>query len=448
MAKQEEQEPVEVPLHQLYPPVDLGAKGGSPTENQANMIAARNSPGWFLAIGVAAQSLAQRADQILLDYTREMVTVRYQIDGIWHQLDPRDRASGDAMLFCYKKLANLNPADRRSKQEGTFTAKFQKVDYIYTIISQGTQTGERVLLKIRTKKPTLERLEDLGMREKVRQRVKEVLDGDGGMSVFSAPPQGGFSTLWTCALNATDRFVRDFVSLEDKDKPEDEVINVTPHFFDTSKGESPGSLIPKLLLKEPDAFVVPEILNAESMNLLCEQASKDKRPVITRVQAKEVAEALMRMLMYKASPAEFAKAVKLVVNERMVRRLCPSCKQAYQPAPQLMQRLGIPPGRVQAFYREYQPPPPETLVDEKGNPLPPPPPCGDCHGLGYKGRIGIFEVCFVDDQVRKALVSSPTLDSVRQAVRQSGCRGLQEEGILLVAQGITSLTELQRALKQ
>ena len=150
---------------------------------------------------------------------------------------------------------------------------------------------------------------------------------------------------------------------------------------------------------------------------------------------------MMRVLLLKAPAEPFAKAVTGVVNVRLVRRLCDKCKQPYEPPPQLLQRLGIPPGRVQALYREWQPP---TGDDVKKADLEP---CQACNGIGYRGRIGIFEFLQVTDEVRKALVDSPNLDSLRQAARQGGARNLQEEGILLVAQGATSLNELQRVLK-
>jgi type II secretory ATPase GspE/PulE/Tfp pilus assembly ATPase PilB-like protein len=421
----------EVPLHEQFPPVEFKASGASPQEQQANLLAAKHAPGYLIARGYCAQALAQRVDQMLLDYTRDAVGMRFQVDGIWHNVAPLDRQSGDAMLVVLKKLANLNPADRRSRQQGSFQGKFVKDKYVFSLTTQGTQTGERALLKIEPEKPRYERLEQLGMREKVRTRVKQCMDGDGGLIVFSTPPSGGLSTLWRIAIVTTDRFVKDFVSIEDVQKPDEEIINVTPHFYDSQKGETPASILPKLMLKEPDTFVVPHLVDANTVKAFCEHATKRKHTVLTRLHAKDATESLLRLLAYKAPPKLVAEAVTLVVNQRLCRRLCPSCKQAYQPAPPLLQKLGIPEGRVQAFYREFQPPPPEQLVDDKGNPIEIPV-CQECNGLRYKGRIGIFEVLFVDDRVRQVMAQQPKLDALRTAARQAGCRTLQEEGILLV----------------
>jgi type II secretory ATPase GspE/PulE/Tfp pilus assembly ATPase PilB-like protein len=137
----------------------------------------------------------------------------------------------------------------------------------------------------------------------------------------------------------------------------------------------------------------------------------------------------------------------MVLNQRLIRKLCDECKQAFPPPPQLLQKLGIPAGRVQVLYREYQPPPPEQLVDDKGRPIEPPI-CPKCGGLGYFGRTALFELLVVDAALRDALIKQPKLEVLRSVARKSGHRTIQEEGILLVARGITSIPELQRVMKQ
>ncbi len=141
--------------------------------------------------------------------------------------------------------------------------------------------------------------------------------------------------------------------------------------------------------------------------------------------------------MLKAPAAQFAGAVTAVVHQRLIRKLCEKCKEAYAPPPETLKQLGIPAGKVEAFYR-----PPTPQPDQ-----PPPPPCEECLGISYQGRTAIFELLIVDDGVRAALVNSPKVDSVRLAARKAGMRTLQEEGIVAVVKGITSLAELMRVLK-
>ena len=182
--------------------------------------------------------------------------------------------------------------------------------------------------------------------------------------------------------------------------------------------------------------VVRDLVNGETVGAMCEQTAAD-RLMIGTVRAKDAAEALLRVLVLGVPAAEFAKAVTAVGNQRLLRKLCETCKEAYAPTPQILQQLGIPEGRVQAFYRPPQP-----------NPEEPKEPCEVCGGIGYLGRIAIFELLTVGTAVRQVLTASPKLDLVRQAARKDGMKNLQEEGVLLVARGVTSLPELMRALKQ
>lgn len=201
------------------------------------------------------------------------------------------------------------------------------------------------------------------------------------------------------------------------------------------------TVLPKLMLKEPEVLVMPNLVNGETAEFLCDQANKHKKLVFAAVPAKEAVEALLRVLLLKVPAESFAKAVHAVVNQRLIRKLCENCKQPYEPPPQLLQRLGIPPGRVTTLYREWQPTGDEKedkkFVD-----------CETCGGIRYRGRTAIFEFLSVDDSIRQVLVKQPKLEVLRKYARQAGCRSMQEEGILLVARGVTSLNELQRVLKQ
>lgn len=430
----------------MLPPVNLSAMGGAEQERQANMITARQSPAFPLVMEQISHSLTKRSEAILLDYTREAVAIKYQIDGVWLDVPPRDRESGDAMLAIMKKLANLNPAERRARQEGRFGADGLGQKFVCTLICQGTPTGERVMVKMVPKKSRFSSLDDLGMRDKIRDQLKEQLNQHDGLIVFSAAPGQGLSTLWNVALSQTDRYTRDWVCVVDKNAGEEEIVNINPYTYDSKKGETPDTIMRTVLLKLPEVVVVYEPTNAATIEALCNHIIDEQKMGVTRIVAKDSIDALVRIMALKGPVDKFAKSVKMVISCRLTRKLCETCKQAYAPPPQLLQKLGIPPGRVQAFYREWQPPPPEQLVDEKGRPIEIPI-CPQCAGVGYLGRTGIFELLLIDDKLREALAKQASPDVLRQLARQAGNRTFQEEGIVMLAKGTTSLTELQRSLK-
>jgi type II secretory ATPase GspE/PulE/Tfp pilus assembly ATPase PilB-like protein len=373
----------ERPLHERLPPVTFAAMGAADKQkDQGNLLAAKQSEAFPVAGGLVAHALSRRGERIMLDFTQAGVTVKHEVDGVWSSVEPRDRQSGDAVLMVLKRIANLNPQDRKSRQEGKFGAEYQGRKYVCQISSQGVKTGERVLISMAPKKARFETIEELGMRPKMRERFKALMDEPQGFVIFSTPPRNGLTTLWRVGLNTADRFVRDFISLEDKQHPEEEIINIGPVFYDASAGQSPADILPKLLLKQPDVFVVPDLTNGETVRILCEQVNRHHKMVVTRAVAKEAAEALLRVCQLKGPLKAFADALSMVLNGRLVRKLCPDCKQSFTPNPQLLQKLGIPAGRVQLLYREYQPPPPEQRVDAKGRPIEIPI-CQTCGGVGY-----------------------------------------------------------------
>ena len=435
----------EVQPWEMGPAVEITAMGAADdTQNQANLIQARQSMGIVSAKEIVAEAISKLADRVLLDYTRETVTVRMDIDGVWHPLNPLDRQSGDMLLAVLKKLCNLNIQERRARQKGEFGVKYLGDKYLCKLTSQGTQTGERVILIVEAVKGAkISKLEEAGMREKLLEKYKEIVNhSKKGMVLISAPPsRGGLTTTWVAALGSVDRFVRDMIAIEPITDQQPEIENIGVRTYDPAAGENPAKLIPKILLKQPDTILVPEIADTETADLLTNIVDDHDMRVFTSVRAKDCAEAVLRFLMLKPNPEKYSQNLSVVLNTRLVRKLCDSCKQSYPPPPELLQRLGIPPGRVSSLCRQFQFQPTEGQKEEA------PPICQECGGIGYRGRTAICELMVIDDKLRRAIVKQPKLEVLRQLSRQAKNRTLQEEGILLVAQGITSLNELQRVMK-
>ncbi|WP_146568233.1 ATPase, T2SS/T4P/T4SS family [Posidoniimonas corsicana] len=418
------------------PPVDLIARGGEDDRaNQANLMTARLSPGYVLVKELIADMANRRSDRVLLDYGQESVGVRHYIDGVWDASDPRDRESGDVMLAVMKQLANLDVKERSKKQKGKFAAAFNGSKYTCPIVSQGVKTGERVMVSLQNvDNKALDTFVELGMRDKISEPWQAALQQSEGLLLVSAMPEGGLTTLVDVSLLETDRLMRDVFSIEEKSAPQREIENIAPHYYDAAAGESPATLMPKLIRKYPDFYIVRDFEDAESAKVMIEQANEGKL-VLTTTRAKDAAESMLRVLQKKAPHKEFCQAISAVLNTRLIRVLCPECKVGYEPAPELLKKLGIPAGKVEQLYR-----PPTAEEANK--------PCKKCAGSGYFGRTGLFELLIVDDQVREVLRKQPKVELVRKASRAAGMRTLQEEGVLLIAKGSTSLQELQRVLKQ
>jgi len=424
-------------MHDRGPPVVFHAMGGAnEQENQANVIRSRQSEGYVHAKELLADAYARRVDKVMLDDEADKVNVRYQIDGVWHETDTQEKEAGDLTISVLKLLANLKPEQRRARQEGVFRADFEGKKILTRIVTQGTKTGERVLWSLVRPVENLTSLAEAGMREKMVEQVTKILRQSDGIVLFSSLPAGGLSTAMSTAMRTTDRFMNDFVAIYEKDEDALSVENITVERYDKNSGPPPEKFLLSIFRKDPDAIIMPEIPNVETISMMCE-AARGGKLVITSIRAKEAIEALLRILLLKVPPEEFAPVIRGVINLRLVRKLCESCKVAYKPAPDLLKKLGLPVGRIEAFYQ-----PPERTEENRNEEV-----CKQCDGIGYFGRTAIFEVLEISPALQEALVKQPRPEVLRQVARQNKHRSLQEEGILLVARGVTSLPELQRALK-
>lgn len=424
--------------HEGGPPVKLIASGGADERtNTGWLLLARQSSGFGFAREILADGLAARGSAIMLDYTQQGVAIRTMIDGVWIPREARPRDYGDPALEAIKLICGLNPQDRKSRQEGVFIAQYESVKYSTQFTSQGTPTGERLLLQFEEKSIQFKTLEELGMRTKLQEQFLELLNLKQGFAIFSAPPAGGLRTTTNVALRACDRYTREFSAVEEESNQYVPVENVPLTTYKAADGQSPIDVLPRVFRTEPNVIIVRDLPNAETVEMMCDEIVEDSRMMVSTVRAKDSAEALMRILALGVPPAKFVPTANVVLCQRLVRKLCESCKEAYAPPPQVLKQLGIPEGRVQAFYRPRQP-----------NPEDPKEVCAACNGIGYVGRTAIFELLPVGDNVRHALLAGAKIDVVRQAARKDGMKSLQEEGILLVIKGVTSLHELMRVMKQ
>jgi len=308
------------------------------------------------------------------------------------------------------------------------------------ILWQRTANGEKLTFRVFDPKLQWQTLEETGLRDKQAEALNGILNAEKGFVVFSTLPGGGLSTTIDMVLKTRDRYMREFVAIEDAAKQEREIENVPVTKYNAAAGETPLAGIQKLVRTYPDSFVLREMTDPESVKLLCEQV-KDDKLVLAGIRARDSVESLLRVLMLKVPAKEFAQALTGAVHIRLVRKLCDACKVPYKPSDEQLQQLGLPPGRVPQMFnpKVYQAP---VVKDRKA-----PPPCEKCGGVGYYGRTAIYEILIANAELREALQKTPKLEILRPLARKAGMRTLQEEGILMCAKGITSVAELARVLK-
>jgi type II secretory ATPase GspE/PulE/Tfp pilus assembly ATPase PilB-like protein len=423
--------------HEAGPPLKVFAGAADERTANARLLTARQMPGLLTAREILYEALSNRASAILLDFRASALAVSLMIDGVWIQREERERETTDPALAALKALCGLDPQDRQKRQQGPFIAEYQENRYNATLVTQGTPQGERAVIQFEEKKIHFKSPQELGMRPKMDEEIRQLLGNEQGLLLFAAPQANGLRSTTDVLLRCTDRLTRDFLAVEEESRRYEEVENVQVVTYKAADGQTPAAVLPKVFRMLPNVLVVRDLVNAASVNLLLEDMRLDQRLVLSTIRAKDSADAILQVADLGVPTAQLAKVLRGVLSMRLVRKLCESCKEAYQPTPQVLGQLGIPEGRIEAFYRP-RPPDPDNPKEI----------CKVCCGIGYYGRTAVFELMPVGDNVRKVLQKTPKPDLLRAAARKDGMKSLQEEGILLVAKGVTSLPELMRVLKQ
>lgn len=349
------------------------------------------------------------------------------------------------MLEAIKSLAGLNPRERRQKQRGRFDMKWEeaKLKAMVEVASQGVATGEQVQIKFQRAAGKPRTLVELGVRAEKAEQARLLMNAPGWV-IISAPPQGGLTTIWQSALITSDRMTRDCVAFLREDERDTDLENIQPNRI--REGQEPAELLRKVLLTQPNVLIAPDLISPAFADRLVSEALEEERTVLTRTPASSSAEAILAVLPKVGDRARFASALKGVVNQRLVRRLCPKCRVEMPVKPDVITKLGGNPASQKTLFRHYQLPPVEQRVDEKGNPVEMTP-CEHCQGTGFRERIAALEVVPVDDGIRRLLTGKPDAASLEKAFRAAGVSSLVDEAYRLILAGETSMDEVRRVFR-
>lgn len=426
------------------PELTLKASGPNPAEQWVNGEKVQASPGYPPLVFLLADAFTNWVGRIAIDCNSQAVSIRYQIDGIWRDMPALDRQTGDYMVAVLKQIAGLDYRTRDRVQKGKFKAELYFKKFECHVRCEPVPTGERIEILIDLPRPEPDTLIDMGMREKSFEQFRQFFSNKSGLIVAATLPGDGASTLWRGVKSAGDRFMSDYVTLEPEGQTEPEVINVNSVTYPADKPFEEA--LNHLLLREPDAVFLPKLKDGKLLHTALKLATKYQRLIVAQIEANSAADAIYRLMLMGMKPDEINQMLIGVIASRTARRLCDNCKQPYEPDPATLARLGIPAGRVRQFFAPFDPQQ-FAEVDKNGNTILPPP-CEHCQGVGYFGRLGLFELIPNNDQVKRLIAGQRPLAEMQELLRRSQIRSFREEGIAAIALGQTSIEEIQRVLKK
>ncbi len=430
---------------ELLPVVSLSAAGGvDAEENQSREKRAAALPGFEEARRMMQAAVVARAATFDIECDTEGTTVRHEVDGVWEKprirKPPRTRKEkeswveapkssrevGEAVLAALRALCGLAPGTR-GNPPAPFFMQVDGKPRICRLLIRGTTAGERAVVQFDAPATVYKKLADLGMPADLVTRTEKLLALEAGIIVLSAPPASGLTTTFDVLVLSADRLLRDFISLEDAAAPPREIQNVKPVRFDSRTGVSPLDALAPALREYPRAIVTRDIRDKPLLAELVRLATESNMLVIMSMKATDATDAVVRLVAAGLPPQQLARALLGSLSQRLIRKLCPKCREAFPPPAELMARLKATPEQLSGL-RQASP---------EG--------CRVCGGTGYLGRTAIFELAS-GSTFRQALANNAADKILRQAAIKEGMRPFADAALAAVLEGMTSLEERQRVL--
>jgi general secretion pathway protein E len=372
------------------------------------------------------EAVKSRASDVHVQPYEQTLIVRLRIDGILYDSFTVPKNLQDEVVGRIKVMGRMNIAERRLPQDGRASVQVGDKTVDLRISSLPTRFGERVVIRLLDKSNRLFNLTDLGMDAQTLDPFRQLITAEHGIILVTGPTGSGKTTTLYSALQELNARERNILTLEDPIEYGLEGISQTQ--VSDKKGMTFASGLRTVLRQDPDVIMVGEIRDQETA-VMAIQSALTGHLVFSTLHTNDAATAITRLLDLGIEPFLVASSVIGVLAQRLVRRVCPNCGVPTQPTPAQLLRIGL---NADTDF--------SGLRSGKG--------CDQCRGSGYSGRLGIFELLRIGDQVRRNIGSGASASQISTAAITAGMRTLRDDGISRALQGQTTLEEVIRVTMQ
>jgi type IV pilus assembly protein PilB len=370
------------------------------------------------------QAVRDRASDIHIEPQDSRVRIRYRIDGALHDVLALPANMGPAVVSRIKVLAEMNIVERRRPQDGQIAMEVDGRSLDLRVSTTATIWGEKAVLRVLDKSRNLLRLGDLGMERNIHDRFSRVIRTPFGMVICAGPTGSGKTTTLYAALAEINQSEINIMTVED---PVEYVLpSVNQIQIADVAGVTFASGLKSILRQDPDVILVGEMRDVETARIGI-QSALTGHLVLTSLHATDAAGALARFLDMNIEPFLVASSVVAVVGQRLVRRICRFCKARYEPSPEDLR-----------FYSALGGPAKFEFFHGEG--------CNFCFQTGYEDRVGVYELLAVSEQMKELIMKRAPHDDLRSLAMQQGMRSLQDSGVQLVADDVTTISEVIKSI--
>jgi type IV pilus assembly protein PilB len=383
-----------------------------------------------LVNSIVMQAATDGASDIHFEPQEDSLLIRVRVDGVLSETQRIPKRMANGVTTRLKVLAKLDIAERRKPQDGRIALNARAVGRMLDIrvAVLPTVEGEQVVMRLIDKSRKIPTLESLGMSEAIREKVAEIIRRPTGALLVTGPTGSGKSTTLYAALAEVNHPEINIITVEDP--VEYRLPGINQVQINVKADMTFASALRSILRSDPDAIMVGEIRDRETAKMAIESALTGHM-VFSTLHTNDAAGAMTRLTEMGVEPFLTGSAVSAVIAQRLARKLCTNCCEMYSPSPEELLGARISPDMVAA--REGM-----VLYRKVG--------CPRCGRTGYKGRIGIFQLLVMNDELETLVAQTASREDIERAAVRAGMRSLWDDGIAKAAAGLTSLEELARTV--
>jgi len=373
---------------------------------------------------IITQAINDKASDIHIEPRAKNVCVRYRIDGVLHEVMSPPKHIQAPMVSRIKIMASLDIAERRIPQDGKIHLKHDNKEYDLRVSSLPTTHGEKIVMRILDKSSVMIGLDKLGLMPDTRAIFEDLVFKPYGMLLVTGPTGSGKSTTLYTSLNMLNSPEKNICTVEDP--VEYQLGGINQVQINPKAGLNFASALRSFLRQDPDIIMVGEIRDHETAQIAIESALTGHM-VLSTLHTNDAPGAITRLIDMGIEPFLVASALVGCIAQRLVRRICPNCREPYSPPEEAVAKFGLNLADTNiVFYHG------------RG--------CDHCKGTGYKGRCGIYEMMTINDSIRPLILRNAPTVEVKDAAIENGMVTLQEDGLRKVLEGTTTIEECLRVV--
>ncbi|MDD5136524.1 MAG: type II secretion system ATPase GspE, partial [Candidatus Omnitrophica bacterium] len=375
---------------------------------------------------IITQAVQEKASDIHIEPEENLVRIRFRIDGILHENSTTPKFLHNLIASRVKILAKMDIAETRRPQDGRIEFKVDRKVLDFRVSSFPTIHGENIVMRILDKTSVILGLEDLGFAKKEQAIYEKLIHSPYGIILVTGPTGSGKTTTLYSSLSTINSMEKNIITIEDPVEYELPLIRQTQ--VNVKAGLTFASGLRSILRQDPNIVMVGEVRDKETADIAI-QASLTGHLVLSTLHTNDAPSAITRLIDMGIEPFLVASSVIGILAQRLVRMICPKCKEKYSPTAGELASMGITAEKKSIFFYKG-----------KG--------CSECKHTGYRGRIGIFELLVITEGIKRLITKKASSEEIKEDAKKEGMRFLNEDGLDKVKNGVTTIEEVLRVTEE